>query len=397
MLRLLQLPDNFPGKLWLSSMPGRFEPMEEFLGWCRGVSVDEIVCLVGSEEIAEKSSEYAAVLEAGSCPLPVEQFPIPDYGAPKDIEVFVAMARHVAEQLQTGRKIVLHCAAGHGRTGMFAVVVLLASGMPLKSALVAVQAAGSEPDTADQNTLIKKAAIRLAAHKTAKRNKLAFLTGAGISAESGIRTFRASDGLWNGYRIQDVASPMGWGKSREKVLEFYNQRRTEVLAASPNAGHLACAELEKDFEVTVSTQNIDDLHERAGSTRVFHLHGEILKGQSSRNPNLVFPLDGPLIRIGDKSPDGSQVRPHVVWFEESVLRMKEATKAAQEADVFVVCGTSLAVFPAAGLAQLPRPGTPLYLIDPSPPTLPDGNWTVIAEPASSGLRRLANILTRNIH
>ena len=224
------------------------------------------------------------------------------------------------------------------------------------------------------------------------KQKLVFLTGAGISAESGIRTFRASDGLWNGHRIEDVASRMGWGKSREKVLEFYNQRRAEVLAASPNAGHLACAELEKDFEVIVVTQNIDDLHERAGSTRVFHLHGEILKGQSSKNPNLVFPLDGPVIRIGDKSTDGSQVRPHVVWFEESVLRMKEATKAVREADVFIVCGTSLVVSPAAGLAQLPRPSAPLYLIDPTPPTLPDGNWTVIAEPASSGMQRLMRLL-----
>lgn len=224
------------------------------------------------------------------------------------------------------------------------------------------------------------------------KRKLVFLTGAGISAESGIRTFRASDGLWNGHRIEDVASPMGWGKNREKVLNFYNQRRAEVLDAAPNAGHLACAELESDFEVTVVTQNIDDLHERAGSTRVIHLHGEILKGQSSKNPNLVFPLGGPIIRIGDKSPDGSQVRPHVVWFEEPVLRMKDATKAAREADAFVVCGTSLAVFPAAGLVLLPRPGTPLYLIDPNPLALPEGNWTVIAEPASSGMRRLLRSL-----
>ena len=392
MLRLLQLPDNFSGKLWLTSMPGRYEPLEDFLGWCRGVSVDEIVCLVDSDEIGKKSSEYAAELEAGTFPLPVEQFPIPDYGVPKDIKDLVDLARRVVEKLQTGRKIVLHCAAGHGRTGMFAVIVLVAAGNSIESALDAVRKAGSEPDTATQNALIKKAAIRLADRKRIKRKKLVFLTGAGISAESGIGTFRASDGLWNGYRIQDVASPMGWGKSREKVLEFYNQRRAEVIAASPNAGHLACAELEKDFEVTVVTQNIDDLHERAGSTRVFHLHGEILKGQSSKNPNLVFPLDGPAIRIGDKSPDGSQVRPHVVWFEESVLRMKEATKAAREADVFVVCGTSLVVSPAAGLAQLPRPSAPLYLIDPTPPTLPDGNWTVIAEPASSGMQRLMRLL-----
>jgi NAD-dependent deacetylase len=240
--------------------------------------------------------------------------------------------------------------------------------------------------------VVEKVVARLADGPGPERKKLVFLTGAGISAESGIRTFRASDGLWNGHRIEDVATPRGWEKAPANVLAFYNQRRAEVLAASPNAGHLACAELEMDFEVTVVTQNIDDLHERADSPRVFHLHGEILKGQSSKNSNLVFPLEGPIIRIGDKSPDGSQVRPHVVWFEEPVLRMKEATKAARDADVFVVCGTSLAVFPAAGLAQLPRPGTPLYLIDPNPPTLPDGNWTVIAEPASSGVQRLMRLL-----
>jgi protein-tyrosine phosphatase len=155
MLRLLQLPDNFSGKLWLTSMPGRVEPLEEFLEWCQAASVDEIVCLVNSEEIAEKSPEYAAELAAGTFPLPVEQFPIPDYGVPKDIKGLADLASRVSKKLQAGRKIVLHCAAGHGRTGMFAVMVLLACGMSLESALAAVQAAGSSPETAEQRQLLQ--------------------------------------------------------------------------------------------------------------------------------------------------------------------------------------------------------------------------------------------------
>jgi len=156
MLRLLQLPDNFSGKLWLTSMPGRNEPLEEFLGWCRRVSVDEIVCLVDGEEIAEKSPEYAAALKTGQMAFPVEQFPIPDYGVPKDIRGLVDLASRVSKKLQAGRRIVLHCAAGHGRTGMFAVMVLLASGMSLESALKDVQAAGSSPETAEQRQVLRK-------------------------------------------------------------------------------------------------------------------------------------------------------------------------------------------------------------------------------------------------
>jgi atypical dual specificity phosphatase len=159
MLRLLQLPDSISGKLWLTSMPGRFEPLEEFLGWCRTNSVDEIVCLVDSEEIAEKSPDYAALLEAGTLPIPVEQFPIPDYGVPMDIKGLADLARRVVEKLRAGRKIVLHCAAGHGRTGMFAVMVLLASGMSLESALEDVKAAGSAPETAEQRELLKRLSI----------------------------------------------------------------------------------------------------------------------------------------------------------------------------------------------------------------------------------------------
>ncbi|RMX07762.1 NAD-dependent deacylase [Corticibacter populi] len=176
-------------------------------------------------------------------------------------------------------------------------------------------------------------------------------TGAGISAESGLKTFRDMGGYWHEHRIEDVATPEGFSANPQLVLDFYNQRRREVLAAQPNAAHRAIAALEERFTVSVITQNIDDLHERAGSSRVIHLHGELLKGQSSRDASLVLPLQKPEILPGELAPDGSQMRPHVVWFGEAVLRLDEAAEAFAQADKVLVVGTSLSVFPAAGLLQ----------------------------------------------
>lgn len=221
---------------------------------------------------------------------------------------------------------------------------------------------------------------------------IVFFTGAGISAESGIQTFRGAGGLWEGTPVREVASPEGWFKDRARVLEFYNQRRAAVIAARPNAAHDAIADLERDFKVTVITQNIDDLHERAGSSHVIHLHGEITKGRSSNNPNIVFPLNSSRIEVGDKAPDGSQVRPHVVWFGEPVLRLDVAKCARINADIVVVCGTSLDVQPAAGLIDTVRTGK-VFLVDPNPPDVrPDWEWTIIAEPATTGIPRVAEII-----
>src|SRR5947207_965550 len=176
------------------------------------------------------------------------------------------------------------------------------------------------------------------------KKKLVVLTGAGLSAESGLKTFRDSDGLWEQYRIEDVATPMAWQKDPALVLEFYNQRRRDVLAAKPNAAHFALAKLEDHFDVTVITQNIDDLHERGGSKRIIHLHGEILKSRSSVNDELLYECRGEIL-IGEKCELGSQLRPHVVWFHEAVPMMEVASQAASRAEIFLVIGTSLQVYP----------------------------------------------------
>lgn len=220
---------------------------------------------------------------------------------------------------------------------------------------------------------------------SACKPRLVVFTGAGISAESGIQTFRGANGLWDGHKIEDVASHEGWMRSRETVLDFYNARRASVLNATPNAAHRGLAALERDFDVTIITQNVDDLHERGGSTNVIHLHGEIRKAQSSCNPKLVVPIDGARLDVGAKCPKGSQLRPHVVFFGEPVLRYKEAEAAARAADVFVVIGTKLAVFPAAGLVDLPGKNAAKFLIDIEPPELPDSSWNVISLPASEGI------------
>ena len=225
------------------------------------------------------------------------------------------------------------------------------------------------------------------------KKKLVILTGAGISAESGLKTFRDSDGLWEGYNIEDVATPRAWRKDPQLVLDFYNFRRKNVLDATPNAAHYGLTELEKDFDVTIITQNIDDLHERAGSTNILHLHGEILKMRSERDPELIYPVTGD-IRLGDKAEDGSQLRPYIVWFEEPVPMMELAVHIVNRADLFVVVGTSLVVYPAAGLVNYTRQGIPLFVLDKKLPYIPDNGFlTCIEKPATEGISLLRSKLT----
>ena len=197
------------------------------------------------------------------------------------------------------------------------------------------------------------------------KRRLVVFTGAGISAESGIRTFRDSGGLWEEHRVEDVATYEAWLKNREMVLDFYNQRRKQVMAAQPNAAHLFIAELQKRFDVQVVTQNVDDLHERAGSKKVLHLHGEIMKARSSIDPRLVYPLKEWELKMGMRCEKGSQLRPHIVWFGELVPEMDRAVPLVEKAELFVVIGTSLNVYPAAGLLNIVPSHVPAWLIDPS--------------------------------
>lgn len=223
--------------------------------------------------------------------------------------------------------------------------------------------------------------------------KLVVLTGAGISAESGIKTFRDAGGLWEGHDVMDVASPAGWQRDRELVLDFYNQRRKQALTVKPNAGHLALARLEQDFDVTIVTQNIDNLHEKAGSSKVIHLHGELFKVRSSVDENLVYELDGWELKTGDKCEKGSQLRPHVVWFGEAVPMMEIAIQEAMLADVFMIVGTSLLVYPAAGLMDFVGEHVPKFLVDPNLPDIrPYLNLQMYEEPASTGVAKVAAIL-----
>ena len=225
-----------------------------------------------------------------------------------------------------------------------------------------------------------------------RKRKLVVLTGAGISAESGLRTFRDSDGLWEGYNVTDVATPRAWRKDPQLVLDFYNERRKNVAEAQPNAAHYGLAELEKDFDVTIITQNIDDLHERGGSTNVLHLHGEIFKMRSEKDETIVEEIKGD-IKLGDLAEDGAQFRPHIVWFEEPVPKMEEAVPIVYAADIFVVVGTSLVVYPAAGLINYVELETPKYIVDKKIPYLsPMKNLTLIEKPATEGVRELINLL-----
>lgn len=224
------------------------------------------------------------------------------------------------------------------------------------------------------------------------KKKLVVLTGAGISAESGLKTFRDSDGLWEGYNIEDVATPRAWKKDPQLVLEFYNYRRKNVMDAEPNTAHIGLASLEKDFEVTIITQNIDDLHERAGSTKVLHLHGEILKMRSEKNESLIYKIEND-IKPGDKAEDGAQLRPHIVWFEEPVPKIEEAIPIVRSADIFVVVGTSLVVYPAAGLVNYAPWNIPKFIIDKKIPYTSELiNIKAIEKPATEGVEELIRIL-----
>ena len=225
--------------------------------------------------------------------------------------------------------------------------------------------------------------------------KLVVLTGAGVSADSGLATFRDSGGLWEGYDIEEVASIEGYYRNREKVLEFYNMRRSQSAKAQPNAAHKSIAELEAFFDVTVVTQNVDDLHERAGSSRVIHLHGLLKEAKSENDDSLIIEIGADPIKLGDKAPDGSQLRPNIVWFGEPVPMIETAAVEVSEADIFLVIGTSLAVYPAASLVNYTPPGIPKYIIDPSVPELftYDG-WSHIRKKAAEGMPELSKKLSK---
>ncbi|MEI7726605.1 MAG: NAD-dependent deacylase [Bacteroidota bacterium] len=224
--------------------------------------------------------------------------------------------------------------------------------------------------------------------------KLVVLTGAGISQESGIKTFRDADGLWNNYRIEEVACPEAWERDPQLVLDFYNMRRKQLYEVEPNDAHYALAKLEETYDVQIITQNVDDLHERAGSTRVLHLHGELKKVRSTADPDLVHTLDGWELRLGDLCEKGSQLRPHIVWFGEPVSGIMVATTMVKHADIFLIIGTSLQVYPAAGLIAYVPSGVPKYLIDPeTEPQNHERNLTIIKEKATVGVRKFMELVT----
>lgn len=221
------------------------------------------------------------------------------------------------------------------------------------------------------------------------KKKLVVLTGAGMSAESGIATFRGVDGLWEGHDVTEVASPEGWEANRELVLDFYNQRRKNVMEAKPNKGHLIIKELEQWFDVCIITQNIDNLHEKAGSSRVVHLHGEIMKSRSTGDPSLVYDMDSWELNMGDVCAKGHQLRPHIVWFGEMVPMMDTAVALTEIADIIVIVGTSMVVYPAAGLVHHAPHGTPIYVVDPNkPPVHGIKDVRFIEEPATTGMEVL---------
>ena len=224
--------------------------------------------------------------------------------------------------------------------------------------------------------------------------KIVVFTGAGVSADSGLSTFRDADGLWANYRIEDVCTPEALAKNRALVIEFYNKRRKELLATEPNAAHYAIAKLEEHFDVEVVTQNVDDLHERAGSTRITHLHGELMKLRSQRNPDLIVPISSWEQGLDDRGEDGALLRPHIVFFGESVPMFDAATHIAAEADLMIVVGTSLAVYPAAMLVRYAKTGVPIYVIDPGTPdtAMIRNPLTHIKTRASVGMPELAERL-----
>jgi NAD-dependent deacetylase len=226
--------------------------------------------------------------------------------------------------------------------------------------------------------------------------RIVVLTGAGISAESGLKTFRDSDGLWEGYNIEDVATPQAWQRNPQLVQDFYNMRRKDVLAAQPNLAHYALAKLEERFDVTIITQNIDDLHERAGSTNVVHLHGIITRSQSSINPELTYPIEGWELKMGEVCELGSPLRAHVVWFGEDVPMIEEAARICAGAELFILSGTSLAVYPAAGLIHYVRAGVKKYIVDPNIPAVSRlTNVVEIQAKATDGIPELVEELMSN--
>ncbi|WP_274475682.1 SIR2 family NAD-dependent protein deacylase [Mangrovimonas aestuarii] len=217
------------------------------------------------------------------------------------------------------------------------------------------------------------------------------LSGAGVSAESGIKTFRDADGLWEGHDVMEVATPEGFEANPELVLDFYNQRRRQLFEVEPNAAHLKLAQLEKTYKVSIITQNVDDLHERAGSTNVIHLHGELLKARSMGNEDYVLEWNSD-INWGDNCPDGHQIRPHIVWFGEDVPMMIPAIDICQTADILIIIGTSMQVYPAAGLMHYVQPQTKIFYIDPKPAISGNNQITVIARPATTGIEEVISFL-----
>lgn len=223
--------------------------------------------------------------------------------------------------------------------------------------------------------------------------RVVVLSGSGISAESGIKTFRDMGGLWEQYDVTEVASPNAWARDPELVLRFYNERRKKLFEAEPNEGHFGIADLEKNFDVKIITQNVDDLHERAGSSHILHLHGELKKVRSTTNPDLIYKMDHWELKLGDKCEEGSQLRPHIVWFGEAVPAIEEAAKIAETADIFIIVGTSLNVYPAAGLINYVPSGIPIYLIDPGDVVAHRShNVNYIKEKASVGVKQCVGIL-----
>ena len=232
------------------------------------------------------------------------------------------------------------------------------------------------------------------------KKKLVVLTGAGVSAESGISTFRTNNGLWDNHRVEDVASIEGWYRNPQLVLDFYNERRLQLGTVKPNAAHYALAELENEWDVTVITQNVDNLHERAGSTRIIQLHGELTKVRPENCYNdvdnyseeSVFDIGYDVVNLGDLAPNGAQLRPHIVWFGEAVPYINAAIDHVMDADVLLIVGTSLQVYPAAGLYAYAKADTPIYIIDPADVSVRDGRLTHIKDVATSGMETFKNIL-----
>ena len=227
--------------------------------------------------------------------------------------------------------------------------------------------------------------------------KLVVLTGAGISAESGIRTFRDMGGLWEEYDVMEVASPEAWRSNPELVLKFYNDRRKQLGTVKPNAGHFALAEAEKEFDVHIITQNVDNLHERAGSTNILHLHGELTKVRSTRYSDLIYDIGYKELKMGETCEEGSQLRPHIVWFGEAVPAITEAAEIAAQADIFAVVGTSLNVYPAAGLLDYAPKGIPIFLVDPNDvPVYSRFDVTFIKAPASTGVLKMMEMIKEKL-